>query len=67
LEARISVAESSGVPDEDGDRLEDLVRQATRLRLALEPLAGTSDGAPPRNDAMRELVALLTKEHRGHE
>jgi len=67
LEARISVAESSGVPEEDGDRLEDLVRQATRLRLALEPLAGTSDGAPPRNDAMRELVALLTKEHRGHE
>jgi len=55
------------VPEEDGDRLEDLVRQATRLRLALEPLAGTSDGAPPRNDAMRELVALLTKEHRGHE
>lgn len=67
LEARISVAESSGAPDGDGADLDGLVRRATRLRLALEPLAGTSDGARPGTDAVRELVALLSKEHRGHE
>jgi DNA primase len=67
LEARISVAESSGAPDGGGADLDGLVRRATRLRLALEPLAGMSDGARPGTDALRELVALLSKEHRGHE